>query len=169
MSERNSWPVVLGLTITAKRELHQRDPEDSDEQTIPRLKLTPEALEALEREVGEPFPSDFHDFLLHADGWEGVYYDLDLFGSRELRGGGRWPIAKELLDIYTEEGVMEALRLDPKGVMPVAAGDGTDLVLLIRPGWENAGEVVWIIGGQQYIHAEDYKAFVEFIMTQLQS
>lgn len=165
--ERNSWPVVLGLTITAKRELHQRDPEQSDEDTVPKLKLDLAELESLEREIGEPFPQDFHDFLLHANGWPGVYYDLDLFGKPELQGAGKWPVAKELLDIYTEEGVMETLGLDPKGVIPVAAGDGTDLVLLIRRGWKGEGEVVWIIGGQEFARAEDYKAFVEFIMEQL--
>jgi hypothetical protein len=168
MSERNSWPVVLGLTISAKRDLHRRDPEQSDEDTIPRLKLSPEELAAFEREIGEPFPQEFHDFLLHANGWEGVYYDLDLFGKPELQGGGRWPIAQQLLEIYTEEGVLEDIGLDPKGVIPVAAGDGNDLVLLIRPGWENAGEVSWILGGEEYVRAEDYKAFVEFIMSQLQ-
>ncbi|MDA2812568.1 SMI1/KNR4 family protein [Nocardiopsis sp. RSe5-2] len=169
MPERNSWPVVLGLTISAKRELRLRDPEDSDDETLPRVKLSPEELEALEREHGGPFPQDFRDFLLHADGWPGVYYDLDLFGSPELQGAGRWPVAEQLLAVYTGEGVMARIGLDPEGVIPVAAGDGNDLVLLIRPGRKDEGQVSWILGGEEYVRAEDYKAFVEFIMTLLRS
>ncbi|WP_168801551.1 SMI1/KNR4 family protein [Glycomyces buryatensis] len=168
MPERNSWPVVLGLTIKAKLVLQERDLEDADDDTFPRFKLSPEELHALESELGEPFPQEFRDFLLHANGWEGVYYDLDLFGSPELQGAGRWRIAQELLDVYTSEGVMERLDLDPRGVIPVAAGDGNDLVLLIRRGWKHEGEVSWILGGEEFIRAEDYKDFVEFIMSQLQ-
>jgi hypothetical protein len=168
MPDRNTWPVVLGLTIIAKRELQQRDPEQADDDTVPRLKLSPEALAEFEHEIGEPLPQEFHDFLLHADGWPGVYYDLDLFGTSELRGGGKWRTAQNLLDVYGGEGVLDALGLDPKGVVPVAAGDGNDLVLLVRRGWPDAGQVSWILGGEEFIRAEDYKAFVEFLMTQLQ-
>lgn len=169
MPERHSWPVVLELVIAAKRELHRRDPDDSDDQTMPRLKLAPEELKAFERENGEPFAPEFRDFLLHANGWEGVYYDLDLFGLPEMQGGGRWAIAKELLGIYTEERVLATIGLEPEGVIPIAAGDGTDLVLLIRPGWEDEGQVSWILGGEEYVRAEDYQAFVESIMTRLQT
>ena len=167
MPDRNPWRVVLGLTITAKRDLHERDPEQTDDDTVPRLKMSPQELDTFEREVGEPFPAEFHEFLLHANGWPGVYYDLDLFGSLELRGGGKWRTAQTLLEVYRKEGVLDALGLDPQGVIPVAAGEGNDLVVLVRPGWKNEGEVSWIIGGQEFARAEDFKAFVEFLMTQL--
>jgi hypothetical protein len=88
---------------------------------------------------------------------------VDLFGLTELRGGGNRSVADELLSVYAED-VLPAVDLDPKGVVPVGAGQGArDLLLLVREGCPAAGEVSWI-DGEEIGRFEDFATFMAFMV-----
>jgi hypothetical protein len=162
MPEEVDWPVLLGEMILTKNEIAELDEENLEPFTVPREKLSPAELEALERRLGERLPDGYRQFLLHASGWPRFYFRVDLFGVPELQGEGNWSVANELLQVYEEQDVLDDLGLDPDGVIPVAAGQGMrDLFLLIREGWPGAGQVSWIDGEE----IDRYADFAEFIAS----
>ncbi|MBA9007241.1 SMI1/KNR4 family protein [Thermomonospora cellulosilytica] len=163
MSGQEDWKTLLGAMIMAKSDIDQLPGEKLEQYTVPRVKATEDELAEFEREIGERLPSSYRNFLLHANGWPRFYYRMDLFGIPELRGGGNWPVANELLTVYAED-VLPSVDLDPKGVVPVGAGQGMrDLLLVVREGWPAAGEVSWI-DGEEIGRFEDFATFMAYMV-----
>ncbi|WP_199042661.1 SMI1/KNR4 family protein [Glycomyces salinus] len=166
MQER-TWPVDLGIGIGLQAQLETSDPEGLLGGTVPRPKASAETIAAFEQERGERLPESYREFLLHADGWEQCYFTLDLFGLPELRGGGRGPHARVLLETYEAEDILDESDLAAADVLPVAAGQGNDLVVVVREGRAEAGTVVWFDGGE-YGRFETFGDFFEEILAMLQ-
>lgn len=156
------WPVLIGWLLKAKQEINERDPEKLQPFTNPRLAATEAEIVALEGRIGERIDEHYRNFLLHANGWPNVYFNLGFFGIEEFDGGGNWDIVNELLAGYDVGGQLSDTGLDVRGVMPIAAGEGMrDLIVIAREGWKAAGTVVWVDGGE--IHREEN--FTEFFKT----
>ncbi|MGH8791260.1 MAG: SMI1/KNR4 family protein [Stackebrandtia sp.] len=156
------WPVLLGQLIAAKQAVHEHDADDVESWTIPRVKATEDEVAALEQRVGERIDACYRQFLLHANGWPRVLYDLSLFGIPEFDGQGDWLTANEMLGIYRDQSTLSESGLEAGGVMPVAAGEGmTDLIVIVRTGWKDAGTVVWF-DGTEY---DRWPNFTEFFKT----
>jgi hypothetical protein len=154
-----NWPATIGHAIMTRQQLHALDPIEPD--SLPSLKADEADIVAYERELGERLPEVYRSFLLHANGWRGFYYDVDLFGLEELYGGGASDLAEDLLDSYVDEGVLDDIGLDPDDVMPVGAGRGsTTLFLIIRPGRPGAGQVSWIGSGKETDRFADFADFI---------
>src|SRR5690625_338974 len=94
------WKTLLGRLILAKQLIHQHDPEQVEEFTLPREKATEQEIAELETRVGERISEQYRNFLLHANGWPKIYFNVSLFGIAEFDGEGDWHTANELLDIY---------------------------------------------------------------------
>lgn len=162
MPEEVDWPALLGEMLLTKNEIAELDEENLEPYTVPRPKLSPSELETFERSIGERLPEGYRRFLLHANGWPHFYFRVDLFGLPELRGEGNWGVANRLLQVYEDDGLLDDLGLDPRGVIPVAAGEGMrDLFLLIREGWPGAGQVSWIDAEE----IDRYADFGEFMAS----
>jgi hypothetical protein len=153
-----SWPVILGQAIGAQAQVEASDPDGLLAGTVPRPAATEHEVAAYEREAGEPLANAYRAFLLHANGWPGVYFTLDAFGLEELRGGGNAPHARELLETYDAEEVLVESALDAADLLPVATGQGSDLVVVIREGRPGAGTVVWF-DGEEYGRYENFREF----------
>ncbi|WP_395951658.1 SMI1/KNR4 family protein [Actinomadura sp. 3N508] len=149
--------------IMVKSDIDQLPGNSNENYTLPRVKASEAEVAEFEQGIGERLPASYRNFLLHADGWLEFYYLMDLFGLPELRGGGNWPVANRLLTVYSED-ALEAADLDPKGVVPVGAGQGMrDLLLIVRDGWPAAGEVSWI-DGEEIGRFEDFATFMAFMV-----
>lgn len=168
MAQELSWPVGLGIAIGTQAQIEEFDPEQTFKGTIPRMKATEEDVAAFETERGERLPSSYREFLLHADGWEQFYFTVDLFGIQELRGAGGWQHAQNLLTSYDAEEVLEESELEVTDLLPVAAGQGNDLIVVVREGRPNAGLTVWFDGGE-YGRYDDFGDFFEEAVAMLRS
>jgi hypothetical protein len=160
MSQPVDWPALLGTMIQVKNEIDQRDPEHVEPYTLPRVKASAAELAAYEQQIGHALPAAYREFLRHADGWPSFYFDMDLFGLPELRdGAGNAGLAARLLDEYDREGVLGDIGLSTADVTPIGAGAGMrDLLLLVRSGDDNAGQVSWLDGEEvdRYADVAEY-------------
>ncbi|SDK87854.1 hypothetical protein SAMN05216298_1797 [Glycomyces sambucus] len=164
MSTNESWPALLGVAIGTNARLLELEPE-IHWSTLPRVKNSEESLRAYESEFLETLPPGYREFLLFADGWEAFYFGMGIFGIPELRGGGNWNPAQELLRTYDDEEVLESIGIDIGDVMPIAAGQRLNLVVVYRTGTKDAGTVVWINSGEEFGRFSDFKACFEFMVT----
>jgi len=160
------WSVNIGVGIGLHARLEQSDKEGLFEGSIPNPSASETEIVAYEAEAGESLPVAFRDFLLHANGWNDFYFGLDLFGLEALRGSGKSHRARELLASYEAEEVLDEAEIEPSEVLPVAAGDGADLIVIVREGLPAAGTVVWFDGGEAGRY-DDYGEFFEFTLSML--
>lgn len=157
-ADKVDWPILFGRLITAGQRIKELDP-DEPEVSAPRPAATEAEIAALEQRVGERVDPYYRDFLLHANGWPKVFFEVGLFGVPELDGGGDWSIAGELLTRYRTDGTLAACGLQAAGVVPIATGPDTDhLIVMVRAGWPNAGQVVWI-DIEEFDRADNFAEF----------
>ncbi|MEU6246070.1 SMI1/KNR4 family protein [Glycomyces sp. NPDC047010] len=162
------WPVLLGLAIGAHSQIEALDTGTGFKIGVPRPAANDEQIVSAEAELGLRLPESYRHFLTHADGWEGAYFTLDLFGTPELHGQGHADRARELIETLTAEGDLEDSGLDVADLVPVAAGEGSDLVVIVGEGRPGAGTVIWFDGGE-YGRYPDFAAFFTDLVAMLQT
>lgn len=168
MPQEQPWPVDLGVAIGVQAQIVEADPAQTFSATLPRLKTSEASIAEFETEKGERLPTSYRNFLLHADGWELFYFTLDLFGLPELRGAGRWKRAQSLLETYEAEEVLDDSGLSAEDLLPVAAGQGSDLVVVVREGRPNAGMTIWF-DGEEFGRFDDFGDFFEGAVAMMQT
>lgn len=149
-----SWKVLLGATIIDKRKLLAIQPEQHHD-TVPRMRNTDEALRMFEEEQGQHLPGSLRGFLLHANGWDGVWSDLGLFGLAEFRGENNGHAAEVLLGRYADAGVLRHAGVTKAEVIAVGAGPPDQLVVT---SWKTE-ETVWFSHGRIRERFEDFAVF----------
>jgi hypothetical protein len=164
MNADESWPVLLGVAIGTNARLIELEP-NIHWSTLPRAKNSEADLRAFESEFAEALPPGYRDFLLFADGWEAFYFGMAIFGIHELRGGGNWRPAQELLRTYDDEEVLESIGIEMDDVMPIAAGQRLNLIIVYRSGTATPGQVVWIDSGEEFARFDSFKDCFEFMVT----
>ena len=111
----------------------------------------------VERALGHPLDDRYRDFLRHANGWQGFFQAVDLFGTHDFVGGPRCQRALELLG--TLEPLKELCGLEARELLPIAVSrHDIDLFAIIRPGHPSAGAVLWFAGGviDTFANFDDY-------------
>ncbi|MCD0445886.1 SMI1/KNR4 family protein [Glycomyces sp. A-F 0318] len=164
MSTSDTLPTLLAAALDVNARLRALEP-GTHANTRPRTANTEATLRTYETETGEALPPGFRDFLLAADGWKACYFGMGLFGLPELRGGGNWAEGQELLRMYEDEEVLENIGIDPANVMPVAAGQRLNLIVIHRSATATPGRVVWIDAGEALGRFEDFRACIERIVA----
>jgi len=160
-----NWPALIGRLIEVRAEVDAADPQHLQPHTLPRVKASESEVADFEQEIGERVPAEYRDFLLHADGWPKLHFDVDLFGLPELRGGGSWNIGEQTLETYDNEGVLDDSGVGLTDIVPVGAGPGMSTVFaIVRNGLPQAGAVLWFSDGQE---VERYQGFADFIASRI--
>ncbi|SDD85682.1 SMI1/KNR4 family protein [Glycomyces harbinensis] len=167
MNASESWLALLGAAIGTNARLLELEP-NIHSSTLPRVENTEEGLRAFEAEFDERLPPGYRDFLLFADGWEAFYFGMGIFGIPELRGGGNWSPAQELLRTYDDEEVLETIGIDPRDVIPIAAGQRLNLIVVYRSGTATPGRVVWIDSGEELARFDDFQECFRRIVSMKQ-
>lgn len=159
MVEKPSWSANLRAAIDLQLESEALQPMLRGA-TAPNVGASEVEIASFESVRGERLPVSYRAFLSHANGWEESCFMIDLFGLRELRGGGRWQRAQDLLASYEAEEVLDESGLEATDLMPVAAGQGADLIVLVRQGRPASGTVIWFDGGE-FGRYQDFSAFFQ--------
>jgi hypothetical protein len=160
------WPALLGQAIGTQALIEANDPEGLLAGTVPAMPATEDQITAAERALGERLPAEYRQFLGFANGWRGCYFTLDVFGTAELQGEGAATHARELLETYDAEDVLEDSGLEADDVLPIGTSQGADLVLLVRENRPGAGTVVWI-DGSEYGRYSGFNDFFDEVVAML--
>ena len=97
---------------------------------LPCVGATVEQIARAERLTGTTFSEDYKEFLSCADGWNGFYILVDLFGTRDFSAGRATDIMKrpELRKFFQDEGWIN------QNVVPIGGSDAElDVFLLMSP------------------------------------
>lgn len=127
---------------------------------MPRVRVAPDDVAAAERTLGS-LPSDVAAFLLHANGWKDVYFDLDLLGVEDLMLGADAAAIDPVVESYVE---FDALPVSPHALLLVGSSSTiSDRVFVVREEVTGfaVGTVLWLDEESR----EVYASFVEFVAS----
>ncbi len=108
-----------------------------------------------EEQVG-PLPTDYRDFLKHANGWQGFFLSTDLFGTTEL-------VSDKSKETLAREDVRDLLRdagVDLQDAIAIGcAAFDTDVFVAVSPSSRVLpSAILWFAGGE----IERHTTFGEF-------
>jgi hypothetical protein len=131
---------------------------------LPEVGAVAQSLETAERSLGFSLDGQYRDFLTHADGWHGFLQRIDLFGTRELAGGGSMKAAPAQLAAVAPEDFENAVGVPLGDLYTVGASlSQSDMWLQGKPGTSTEGRVIWFWGSD----FEWYPDFSEFFLAML--
>lgn len=81
-----NWPVLIGTLVQIKQTLAQVD-GGLWPYHYPELKASQQIVAETERRLGLQLPASYREFLLHANGWKGLFQAVDLLGCEQLVAG----------------------------------------------------------------------------------
>lgn len=159
-----NWPLEIVRNCQWKEMAASAAPQDLSPWSPPKLAAKPDEIAAAEAAVGFSFPDAYKGFLRHANGWNGAYIDLSLFGTPDFLSG----LPAEVLKRPGLVEVVARLGFRPDQYVVIGAGPSqlnADVFLLIHP--ENrtlAGGVVWV-DADVISESDRFSSFEEFFLA----
>lgn len=89
MTERSTWPVLVGEMLLHRIRLNELRPRLYPP-SIPGERATVEQIESAERRLGHTLDGQHRAVLLESDGWENGFAFGDLLSTSQLGVGQRW-------------------------------------------------------------------------------
>ena len=147
MAEGSDWKQAIVWLACIHQQIRQWDSERLWDPRLPNVAATPSEVADAERRLGNAVDGQYRQFLLHANGWENFFQEVDLFGLGDLLGGARLTAARQALEDLIEVGVPSAVVYGQRALLPIALSrEDAHLFVLVRPGELGAGRVIWYRG-----------------------
>jgi hypothetical protein len=142
----DQWKKEIAIAFMVKQRIWELDQGRLWPFHYPELAATEAELVAVEERLGYPLAGEYRSFLSCANGWQGFYQRVDLFGTSELLGGLRMAAAAELLE-WLEEDVLPFCGFAQTDLLPIAVSrDDMTLFCLSKPSHPHSGQVFWFSG-----------------------
>jgi hypothetical protein len=154
------WKKEIAAIVYIKQVLHDEDKFNLWPWHLPEIAATGEQLEEIEKHLGHDLDLRYRLFLQHANGWQGFYQDVDLFGTNDLLGGEK--MARALMFLDTIDDVLRESNLSKDGLLPIAVSNtDIDFFVITRPNSIFPGMVIWFAGGE----IERFSRFDEYFLA----
>jgi hypothetical protein len=161
MTTHVNWKSEIVRLAYVKQELADVDRQKLWPWHLPTVAASEQEILECEHRLGFAFDPQFADFLRHANGWQGFIQSTDLFGTTDLGGGGRMPLAQEMLG-YLEGDVLAQAGITKESVFPIAVSSvDLDLFVMTKPSSVPAGIVIWFAGYE----IQRFSNFHEFFLA----
>lgn len=139
------WKKQIAIAFMVKQKIHELDgglwPFH-----YPELAASEEQVLAVESQLGHPLPAEYRQFLRCANGWQGFYLNVDLFGVEDLLGSPRMGMATELLEWLVADTPVSASPFHPE-LLPIGLSqEDNTLFCLATPLHPHPGQVLWYSG-----------------------
>jgi len=129
-----------------KQRLQEVDEECLWPWHFPEVAATEEQLRSVETYLGHDLDVRYRLFLMHANGWQSFYHDVDLFGTEDLLGNLKMSRACKLLDAIGDIPGKD-YTLFRREVLPIAVSENDiDLFVIVLPPSPLAGTILWLAG-----------------------
>ena len=158
------WKEQIVTMVYVKQALHEVDESNLWPWHLPNVATTEEQLKVVEEYLGHNLDSRYKLFLKQADGWQGFYQTVDLFGTEQLLGGSKMSYATMLLDVLDEESVLKASGFAKNDLLPIAVTTSDkDLFVITCPHSVNPGVVIWFAGYE----IDRFPSFDEYFLAMI--
>jgi hypothetical protein len=155
------WSQAIVDAQLARRLADEADAEHIWKYPDPELPASENDVAELEHKLGFSLDKQLRNFLLHANGWKALYYDVDLFGTSDFLAGERFDRATMLIE--TMEPLKELCGFERHELMPIAVSlEAIGVCAISTPASHNPGEVVRF-NGSVYEH---FRNFEEWFLKQ---
>ncbi len=145
MDSLKKWKALIGQAGLIQNKLMQLDKENMYEYYCPKIAATEEQINEAQAKIGFELPKDYKDFLLCANGWNGFYLDVDLFGTNELTSSRVTDALNLLLDVVVEH--FPELEKRKNAILPIAQSrEDRNIFIMYLSEDEYYGKVLWLDG-----------------------
>ncbi|NWB46393.1 SMI1/KNR4 family protein [Pseudomonas gingeri] len=167
-----NWKQEIARLALIKSEIKKLDVNGVWPYHLPSVAATETEIQEASTQVGGLFDGGYLDFLRHANGWDGFYQSVNLFGCDDLVGGERMKKAVEaLLDI--DEIALRQSELLRSELIPIAASDvDVDIFFMSKNKLIGNVGVVWFAGQeiQRFQNFEEFfLAMIDYNLEELRS
>lgn len=157
----DDWKTEIVIAVYVQNETMKLDTDQLWEYHLPEVAATEQELIAAERHLGFRLDAQYRRFLSYADGWRCFYQRVDLFGTRDLRGGLLMQEALLMLQ-HIDLVSLEKEKIRVSDLLPIAySRTQSDLFLMLKPGTVAPGTVLWFAGYE----IERYPDFDDFFLA----
>lgn len=156
-----NWPQEIAKLAFVKQALAEVDKNGVWPHHLPAVAAPQARLAEVEAYLGYRLDTKYVDFLRHADGWQGFYQSVDLFGSGDLMGGEKMHLACSLAEAIVDSVWVQA-GISREDVLSIAAtAVDRDIFLLGKPNTPVSGTVLWFAGEE----IDRFENFDEFFLA----
>ena len=156
-----NWSQEIVKLVLVKEAIAEVDRSGLWTHHLPSVAATQSQLLELNTYLGYTLDVLYADFLYFADGWQGFYQSVDLFGSTELIGGEKMQLALDSL-MAIEDAALKRLSVSRADLLPIAAtAADLDIFFLVKPNSSMSGAVLWFAGQE----IDTFKNFNEFFLA----
>lgn len=156
------WKLNIVTLVYVRDQLMKADKEQVWEYYWPEVAATKNELRAIQKKLNINLSKEYQDFLLHANGWECFFQNIDLFGTSDF-DSNKMAYARELLSV--EMVYNEDLQEMKDYLFPIAVSrDDMDLFVMVLKKGDRFGEVIWLAGGE----IDKYESFTEFFLAMIE-
>jgi SMI1-KNR4 cell-wall len=157
MTLPENWKTEIARIVHWKQIAAEHDTQHALPWSLPKAGAQPDHIREAENKLGVIFSPDFKEFLALANGWNGFYVLIDLFGTQDFLSGraGKVRDRTEVAEFVAQCG------LSTMDVVPIGASDAElDVFLLVsQASTVLPGTVLWWANEE----IDRYPTFREFL------
>jgi len=158
------WRPEIVHLVGIKQAIDDADTRGLWEYHLPKVRVSDEEIDAVERHLGIRLDPDYRGFLRYANGWPSFIQAVNLFGTEDLRGSPTFAYANQMLDAV-EPIVYEQTGLERGAVLPIAATT-EDLHMFVMPvvDGQQVPPVVWLAGYE----IDRFPSFDDYVLAMIE-
>lgn len=156
------WKSLILSVVRWKQVANDNDRFGALPWHLPNVAASNHMVSKAEESLGVIFPTDYRQFLQHADGWPGFFISVDLFGTSDFLSARSGEV-KQRAPISA---FVERCGLLLQHVVPIGASEiEPDVFLLVgSQSSDMAGQVLWWANGEVQ-RFESFAAFFEAMVV----
>ncbi len=156
-----NWKEEIVKLVYIKQQIAERDIRHLWPHHLPGVAATRAEITTAEEALGFPLDARYKNFLHFANGWNGFYQSVDLFGTDDLVDSAHTSHVHKLTKAIDSAAWIEAGE-SIEHVLPIAATDvDLDIFLIAKSSARKPGSVIWFAGG----HVETFPDFDEYFLA----
>ena len=156
-----NWKDEIVKLVYVKQVLAAVDTSGLWPHHLPNVGANQEKISQMENALGFKIDTGYSDFLQLADGWNGFYQTVDLFGTSDLAANEKTQYANFILNAIDDAAINES-GFQRQELFPIAATlQDKDIFAMTKPSSSAPGAVVWFSGGV----VATFPNFGEFFLT----
>ena len=158
-----NWKNEIVKLASLKEKLNSVDKECLWPWHLPEVGANEEELLSLEKALNHRIDIKYRTFLTYANGWQGFFHDIDLFGTGSFCDHHIYRRAIRLLNSLDLDS-LRANSLKKDDLLPIAVSlYDIDLIVLLKNSSSDS-PVIWFAGGE----VERFSDFEQFFLAMIE-